>query len=392
MIDEELIVTALGGPLPLFKFVGGEVLVVSWDGERATVGAVRPRTVEGGAPQDVLDVRLDDNSVITVSPDQVFLLQKERKQAKDLKPGDSLLAFYTRWADGYLHYLDPGQWYKGALVSSDKHRWRPLSRLVAEHMLGRRLGQGESVRFRNGDRSDVRPENLNIVSMPVKQQKRRDPFGRVLADAQKLIVAHRPPRNHQVVSIEQGHCFAAGSKIFVANGSMIVPTKIEVYAAEGIWKPILGYDEKKQLVRKVNVTNAWLTKKAAPVMKIGFSNGSFLRVTPEHQVLTVDRSYVEAWKLKANDRVISAIAGFNMKDQSVLTNHSPGTLWVTSPPKPDQSTPYRVYDVTTETGNLIVDGVVCHNSTACLSISGVTSDTFVAGGVFLAVGTDGTAR
>lgn len=383
MIDENAIVAALSGSLPLFKFAGSEVLVVSWDGERATVGSVRPNTVQGGAAQEVLDVRLDDGSSIAVSPGQVFLLQKGRKQARDLKAGDSLLAFYTKWVSGYLHYLDPGLWYKGNLTPSDQKRWRPISRLVAEHMLQRRIKPGESVRFVNQDRSDVRPENISIVTTPVVQQRRRDPLGQVLAAAQKLITAN-PPKNHKVVAVEQGHCFAAGSKIFVANGSMITPMKIEAYAAEGIWKPILGYDEQKKLVRKVEVKNAWLTKKAAPVMKIGFSNGITLRVTPEHQVLTVDGGYVEAWKLKVGVRVISAIAGFNMKDQSVLTNHSPGTLWVTSAPKPDQSTPYKVYDVTTETGNLIVDGVVCHNSTACLSISAVTSDTFVAGGVFLA--------
>ena len=384
MIDENAIVAALSGSLSLFKFAGSDVLVVSWDGERATVGSVRPSTVQGGAAQEVLDVKLDDGSTITVSPGQVFLLQKGRKQARDLKSGDSLLAFYTKWVSGYLHYLDPGLWYKGGLTPSDRKCWRPLSRLVAEHSLQRRMKPGEIVRFVNQDRVDARPANLSIVTTPVVQQRRRDPLGQALAAAQKLIAAHRPPKNHSVVSVEQGHCFAAGSKIFVANGSMIAPMKIEVYAAEGVWKPILGYDVEKKLVRKVNVSNAWLTKKAAPVMKIGFSNGVNLRVTPEHQVLTVEEGYVEAWKLKVGVRVISAIAGFNMKDQSVLTNHAPGTLWVTAAPKPDQSTPYRVYDVTTETGNLIVDGVVCHNSTACLSIEGVTSDTFVAGGVFLA--------
>jgi hypothetical protein len=82
--------------------------------------------------------------------------------------------------------------------------------------------------------------------------------------------------------------------------------------------------------------------------------------------------------------VISTFPGFSLKSLAVLTSHSPGTVWVTVAPKPDMTQPYRVFDVTTETGNLVVDGIVCHNSTRCLSLSPVASDTFVAGGVFLA--------
>lgn len=384
MLDEDTVICALCGPLPAFKFAGSELLVITWDGERPTVGTIKPSLIQGGAPQETLDVTLDDGSVLSVGHDQVFLLQTSRKRAEDLHPGDSLLAFYTKKVGSYLHYLDPGSWYKGGLVPIDQRRRRPVSRLVAEHMLGRRLKQDEVVRFVSKDLFDVRPSNLQIVAMPTKHKRQRDPLGEALAAAQKLVLTHKGPRNHSVVSVERGRCFAAGSKIYVANGSMITPMSIEAYAAEGIWRPILGYDEKKKLIRRVNVSNAWLTKKAAPVMKIGFSNGATLRVTPEHKILTVDNGYVDAYTLKANDRVISAVAGFNLKGQSVLTNHAPGTVWVTQSPKPDMATSYRVYDVATETENLIVDGVVCHNSTACLSIAGVTSDTFVAGGVFLA--------
>jgi hypothetical protein len=43
----------------------------------------------------------------------------------------------------------------------------------------------------------------------------------------------------------------------------------------------------------------------------------------------------------------------------------------------------RVFDVETESGNLIADGIVAHNSTRPLSITTLDSDNFAAGGVFL---------
>ena len=356
----------------------GHHQVVAWDGARPTVGEIR---LQSAQDHDVLCVGLDDGSDLVVTPDQRLLLRSGNPvRADELCGGESLLPFYTRMAGARLEYLDPGDWHKGGLVAADRRRWRPLARLVAEAMLNRRLQQDEVVRLRRPG-LDHRPENIEIAIKSTRHKKRFDPLGKALAEAMKFMETHR--HNHKVASVSTGHCFAAGSKIYTIDRSVVTPISIDVYAAEGNWRPILGYDEKKQIIRKVNVTNAWLTKKAAPVLKIGFSNGAVLRVTPEHKVLTVDRGYVEARSLVMNDRVISAIAGFSLRGQSMLTSHSPGTAWVVDPPRPDMSQPYRVYDVTTETGNLIVDGVACHNSTKCLSTAGLTSDTFVAGGVFL---------
>lgn len=46
-------------------------------------------------------------------------------------------------------------------------------RLVAERMLGRTLREGEIVRFINGRRRDVRPENLEVVQTHPKVRRRR---------------------------------------------------------------------------------------------------------------------------------------------------------------------------------------------------------------------------
>lgn len=382
MLDEWTpILTLKYGPMPAFKLAGEEVEIVTWDGKRPTVGLVTPKLVTG---RDMVIVHLDDGSQLKVSEDQVLLLREGRKYAGDLTVNDSLLAFYTRRTRRFVHYLDPKDWHKGGLASSDQRRWRPLPRMIAEHKLGRRLQPGEQAQIVSKDRLDFSTSNIVVVEQDQKKRRYRDKFGQALNDAKRFLDAWPTPRNHRVTLVEQGHCFAAGSRIYVANGSMITPMTIESYAAEGIWRPVLGYDEQKKLIRKVNVTNAWLTKKAAPVMKIGFSNNTILRVTPEHQVLTADGTYVEAWKLVVGTRVVSAIAGFSLRSQSVLTNHTPGTAWVNQAPKPDQTQPYRVYDITTETGNVLVDGIICHNSTACLSISGLSSDSFVGGEVFLA--------
>lgn len=382
MIEEWAPVLTTSGTRPLSKLIGQEVQVISWDGRRPTVGSV---LVEGSTRRATLKVTFDDYSYVEVSPDQVFLLNGGSKPAEQLRPGDSLLAFYMRLSEKRLLYQDPGDWHRGAIAQIDKQRWRPLARLVAEHKLGRRLEQDEVVKSCSGNPFDVRPETI-VVTKRRRSDKRFDPFSKALVEAKRFLDAWRPPNNHKVVDVEGGHCFAAGSMVYVVEGSMITPMTIERYAAEGLWRPILGFDMEKKLIRKVNVSNAWLTKKAAPVLKIGFSNNSMLRVTPEHKVLTVDGGYVEAHTLKVGDRVISAIAGFNLKSKSILTSHAPGTAWVTQPPRPDMRDSYRVFDVTTETSNLIVDGIVCHNSSECLSLRALSSDSFVINGVFLSVG------
>jgi HNH endonuclease len=47
-------------------------------------------------------------------------------------------------------------------------RWRPKSHLVAERALGRSLREGETVRFKDGDKTNFDPDNLMVTNGPAR--------------------------------------------------------------------------------------------------------------------------------------------------------------------------------------------------------------------------------
>lgn len=156
------------------------------------------------------------------------------------------------------------------------------------------------------------------------------------------------------------NCFAEGSLVTVTDGSMLKPIPIEQLACDESSPVILGYDIDKAKIIKVTGESPRLTGVSAPVIKIALSNGMSLRVTKDHKVLHVERGYVNAETLKTGDELVGMAAGYNPAQMGVLINNRSGVVKVTADPKPDGIC--RVFDVTTKTHNLIVSGVVCHNS------------------------------
>jgi hypothetical protein len=59
----------------------------------------------------------------------------------------------SQYADGYRY------------VKTERHNWIPEHRLIAEREIGRKIRRHELVHHKNGNRSDNRPENLQILSI-----------------------------------------------------------------------------------------------------------------------------------------------------------------------------------------------------------------------------------
>lgn len=156
------------------------------------------------------------------------------------------------------------------------------------------------------------------------------------------------------------NCFAEGSVVYVTDGSMVKPTPIETVAFNDESVSILAYDREKARIVKVTAQDPRLTGVCEPVLALKLSNGSTLRVTENHKILHRERGYVDAKELVAGDEVVSMYSGFNPKSMTLLIHHQPG--YVTLLENPTPAGQCRVFDITTTTHNLIVNGVVCHNS------------------------------
>lgn len=156
-------------------------------------------------------------------------------------------------------------------------------------------------------------------------------------------------------------CFAGDMRVYVVdeNSGVVSPLPIESLARNDENRTILAFDRKSQRIVRVAAERPRLSGRGASILKIKLSNGSCLRVTPEHKILTTS-GYVEARDLKAGALLVGPRAGFELDKKSLLTVNSPGVVTIVEPPVDDGLE--NVYDVTTSTHNLVVNGVVCHNS------------------------------
>lgn len=68
-------------------------------------------------------------------------------------PRSLLVGTVSQYADGYRY------------VKTERFRWIPEHRIVAEAMIGRKLKRHELVHHKNGDPKDNRPENLQVLGV-----------------------------------------------------------------------------------------------------------------------------------------------------------------------------------------------------------------------------------
>jgi len=378
LLTPESVVHTLGGDKFAGDLVGSPTAIFNWDGQRITVGHVQFEEARRGV---AVAVHLDDGSVLRVCRDQEFLLRDgARCLVTDLQPGTSLLPLYLS-ADhhGYLSYVEPGEWHRGGLTRQDRQRRRRVARMVAEWKLKRRVQPGDQIRQPEG-RLICDPAHVHVSHKPRKQQKRIDPVFRLLREAKKLM----NPNNHKVTQVQDGNCMAAGSKVYVVQQSVIIPTPIEVLAAEGEGFDILAWDAEAKVIKTTPAVNPRLTKAVEVVIRVPLTNGKILHCTREHRLLTVD-GWKEAQEMEKGDLLIGLRNGVDLDGKSVFTANAAGTAWVTAAPSVAPEA-VRVFDITTEFENFVCDGVVVHNSTSFLSIKELDTVSFASGGVFLTPG------
>lgn len=198
MLGAETVVQTLCGPRILADLVAeGPTHVLTWDGDRITVGQIR---VEHH-PALVIPYRieLDDGTAIVCCSETLFLLRcGGPRYPEQIAPDTSLMPLYTKLdSAGYPVYQEPGDWHKKALTPSDRNRWRRVSRLVAEWILKRRCEPGDLVSYLSNDKLNCHPDNLKIDRKARKKTQKRVDFVEPLIMAQKFI----DENNHRVTRI-----------------------------------------------------------------------------------------------------------------------------------------------------------------------------------------------
>lgn len=153
-------VVLLDGTTPTFKELvdkykdGARFWVVSRNSEGNIVPgrAHHPRLIKKDA--DLVEVTISGGAKIVCTPDHEFMLRDgSYKQAKDLKKRDSLMPYYvSNIGSGYLRVRD-------AKLDIDDY----LHRVVAAWKLDGDSLQGKAVHHLNGNKTDNRPENLEIM-------------------------------------------------------------------------------------------------------------------------------------------------------------------------------------------------------------------------------------
>jgi hypothetical protein len=159
-------------------------------------------------------------------------------------------------------------------------------------------------------------------------------------------------------------CFTGDMKVYVVGeNSVITPMAIKDLASSHESYRILGFDERSKTFVPVLAENPRISGRNAPILRLELSNGEVLRVTPNHKIFCVEPrpGYVEAKDLKKGAFIVGARAGFELNSKCMLTVKNAGGVWLKADPVPDSFAPV-VYDITTVTHNLLVNGAVCHNS------------------------------
>lgn len=198
MLDGEALIPTLQGPEFVSDLVEeGLVFVYTWDGVKVTVGEIEVLPSKLVISQEL---SLDDGGKLYVSGDSSVILRDGTPlMVSDLKPREALLPLYTRLdSSGYTVYQEPGDWHRGAKTRRDSYAWRRTSRMVAEWKMRRRCEPGDVVSFRNKDRTDCHPDNLEITKKPPRCPKKKVEFAEPIFEAQRFIDHH----NHKVQSVK----------------------------------------------------------------------------------------------------------------------------------------------------------------------------------------------
>ncbi len=156
------------------------------------------------------------------------------------------------------------------------------------------------------------------------------------------------------------NCIAEGQRVYAVEGTLVKPVPIERLALGDYHGEILAFDSKLGRLVKVTAEKPRMTGRDVEVLALKLSNGTTLRCTPEHKILTAGDGYVDAKDLRGGVSIIAMWSGHDPGATVLMTQPRPGLVTLLEDPQADGKA--RVFDITTSTHNFVCEGAIVHNS------------------------------
>lgn len=99
-------------------------------------------------------------------------------------------------------------------------------------------------------------------------------------------------------------CLSGDTLIQTKNGEIPIRELVNLHKKTGSCPKVWAYDEKTATRELMSIEAADLTRQNAELIKLELENGSIIKLTPDHQVYTKNRGYVEAAKLTEDDELL----------------------------------------------------------------------------------------
>lgn len=100
-------------------------------------------------------------------------------------------------------------------------------------------------------------------------------------------------------------CLTGDTKIFTEDGIWLLKDLVDAFETQKFCPRVLTMNEETMELEFNDIKWAGLTRKLANVIELELEDGTFIKLTPDHQVLTKNRGWVEAAKLTVDDILIS---------------------------------------------------------------------------------------
>lgn len=180
-------------PIPVFTMLP-EKVSVGWIERIVSLGEFSVNTVT-----------LDDGSSIKVNKTQNFIMRdNSRLLLSGLSEGKSLMPLYlSKDSCGYVIYGENTDYFKKAPAPIDKRYSRKVSRMVAEFKINDRLIQNTHISYKDENRNNCHPDNIEVTYRGDKLRKRTGSLVKALIEARDFINSVNN-KNHKVKSITEG--------------------------------------------------------------------------------------------------------------------------------------------------------------------------------------------
>lgn len=119
---------------------------------------------------------------------------------------------------------------------------------------------------------------------------------------------------------EQGTqgCFTGDTKVSLVDGRELTFLELVDEFNAGKVNYVYSFNDKTKRIEAKPITNAWCTRKNAPLIEVELDNGEKLRCTPNHKFMMRDGTYKEAKDLTSMDSLMPLYRKFLTKEQTSL--------------------------------------------------------------------------